>query len=38
MVQERLLEQEHPFHPFEPRVELSPAPVERPQPTASGPR
>jgi negative regulator of sigma E activity len=27
--------QEHPFHPFEPRVELQPAPE---QPTASGPR
>jgi hypothetical protein len=27
--------QEHPFHPFEPRVELQPAPA---QPTASGPR
>ncbi|MDN5781880.1 MAG: sigma-E factor negative regulatory protein [Luteimonas sp.] len=30
--------QEHPFHPFEPRVELPQAPAEREQPTASGPR
>ena len=31
--------QEHPFHPFEPRVELEPAPAQQPpQPTASGPR
>jgi hypothetical protein len=31
--------QEHPLHPFEPRVELQPAPAQQPpQPTASGPR
>lgn len=30
-------QERHPFHPFEPRVELPPAQVE-PQPTASGPR
>jgi hypothetical protein len=29
--------EQHPFHPFEPRVELPPAQAE-PQPTASGPR
>jgi negative regulator of sigma E activity len=30
--------QEHPFHPFEPRVQLQPVPAEREQPGASGPR
>ena len=29
--------QEHPFHPFEPRVELEPMPAQQP-PAASGPR
>ena len=32
-----MAQQQHPFHPFEPRVELQPAPVEQ-QPGASGPR
>ena len=32
-----IAQEQHPFHPFEPRVELQPAPAE-PQPTASGPR
>lgn len=30
--------EQHPFHPFEPRIELQPVPAGRPQPGASGPR
>src|SRR3546814_2667166 len=32
-----MAQEQHPFHPFEPRVELQPAPAEQ-QPVASGPR
>src|SRR3546814_16697645 len=32
-----MAQEQHPFHPFEPRVELQPAPAA-PPPVASGPR